>query len=83
MQDAPKSLGRIAFEAYNAHGPNAGKTHDGRLVPAWEDMTDDVRSKWEVAARAIIDHHQADLTISRPPPPPPPPPPAAPSSSEE
>ena len=65
MQDAPKSLGRIAFEAYNAHGPNAGKTHDGRLVPAWEDMTDDVRSKWEAAAVAV--KAQAELTIPIPP----------------
>ncbi len=44
------ALGRIAFEAYNAAGANPGKTFDGREVPTWEALTDDVREKWQAGA---------------------------------
>ena len=45
---------REAFGAYNAAGPNPGKTWDGRDVPPWEDCGDQVRAKWRAAARALM-----------------------------
>ncbi len=44
-----KTLGQAAFEAYNAAGENPGKTHDGKDVPEWNDLGDNVRAKWEAA----------------------------------
>lgn len=42
------------FEAYNAAGPNPGKTFDGRDVPKWEQLEghagEQVRGKWKAAA---------------------------------
>jgi hypothetical protein len=49
-----KTLGQLAFEAYNAAGANPGKTFDGRPVPTWIDLNDDVRAKWEEAANAVF-----------------------------
>jgi hypothetical protein len=47
-------LARKMFEAYNAAGPNPGKTFDGRDVPKWEQLTgpagEQVRGKWRAAA---------------------------------
>jgi hypothetical protein len=47
-------LARKMFEAYNAAGPNPGKTFDGRDVPSWEQLAgpsgDQVRGKWRAAA---------------------------------
>lgn len=45
---------REAFNAYNAAGPNPGKTWDGKDVPAWQDCGDQVRAKWRAAARALM-----------------------------
>lgn len=45
---------RAAFDAYNEHGPNPWKTFDGRDVPRWEQLNDDVRAKWTAAVRATI-----------------------------
>ncbi|HND53209.1 MAG TPA: hypothetical protein PLV92_12455 [Pirellulaceae bacterium] len=46
---------RRAFDAYNAAGANPGKTFDGRPVPAWEHLNDDVREKWCAAVAAVFD----------------------------
>lgn len=40
------------FNAYNEQGPNPWKTFDGRDVPRWPDLTDQVRAKWVAAATA-------------------------------
>ena len=42
------------FNAYNAEGPNPWKTFDGRPVPTWEQLNDQVRGKWLAAARESI-----------------------------
>jgi len=41
---------RAMFAAYNEQG--GWKTFDGRTVPPWEDLGDDVRSRWVAAAGA-------------------------------
>ena len=41
-----KEPGQDLFEAYNNAGANPGKTHDGKPVPKWQNLTDDVRAKW-------------------------------------
>jgi hypothetical protein len=49
---SPLAPGQASFEAYNSHGPRAGLTHDGKPVPAWPDLSDDVRAKWAAAEKA-------------------------------
>lgn len=39
------------FNAYNEEGPNPWKTFDGRDVPRWHELNDQVRGKWIAAAR--------------------------------
>lgn len=51
MNRAAETLARALFEAYNEEGPNPWKTFDGRDVPRWEGLTDQVRAKWIAAAR--------------------------------
>lgn len=51
-----KEPGQESFEAYNNAGANPGKTHDGKPVPAWHDLGENVRTKWaaaELAARGL------------------------------
>lgn len=43
-----------AFAAYNAEGPNPNKTWDGKDVPPWEGLNDQVRGKWLAAAKALV-----------------------------
>lgn len=43
-----------AFDAYNRCGPNPGKTHDGKDVPPWERLGDQVQAKWRAAAKALM-----------------------------
>jgi hypothetical protein len=54
-----KSLGQIAFEAYNE--AKGGVTYDGKPIPPWEDVGDAVRSAWEAAARAVWERSTADV----------------------
>lgn len=42
------------FEVYNEQGPNPWKTFDGREVPRWPELTDQVRAKWRAAAEEAI-----------------------------
>lgn len=44
------SAAKRMFDAYNAAGANPNKTFDGRDVPAWDGLNDDVRAKWVAAA---------------------------------
>mgnify|MGYP000113615389 CR=1 FL=1 len=47
-----KSLGQIAFEAYaEAKG---GTTYDGKSIPGWDAVSEEVRQAWEVAALAVV-----------------------------
>lgn len=42
-----------AQAAYRAYGlVTAGKTHDGRPLPAWEELGDTIRTAWRGAAHA-------------------------------
>lgn len=52
--DYLSAIARDMFDAYNAAGPNPGKTWDGKDVPAWPDLGDAVRTKWLAAARAVV-----------------------------
>lgn len=38
-----------AFGRYNAQGPNPWKTWDGKAVPRWDELNDQVRAKWRAA----------------------------------
>lgn len=42
------------FDAYNEAGPNPWKTFDGRPVPTWMELNDQVRGKWQAAALAAV-----------------------------
>ena len=46
------SFGKIAFEAYK--NAKQGATYDAKPIPDWENLGNDVRDAWEVAARAAI-----------------------------
>ncbi|MFF0597934.1 hypothetical protein [Streptomyces antibioticus] len=48
----PVDLARAAFAAYgDAAG---GLTHDGRTIPAWEDLGEHVQQAWTAAATAVF-----------------------------
>lgn len=49
----PLSRAIKAFNAYNEQGPNPWKTFDGRDVPRWEQLNDQVRAKWLAAAEVL------------------------------
>lgn len=46
-------LGRLAFEAYNAS--RGGKAHDGSPIPGWENVREEIREAWRVAAVAVAE----------------------------
>lgn len=46
-----KTLGQVAFERYSEM--KDWKTYDGKPIPPWESLTDDVRIGWEQAALAV------------------------------
>jgi hypothetical protein len=48
-----EDIARRMFEAYNQQGPNPWKTWDGKDVPRWPELNDQVRGKWVAAARAV------------------------------
>lgn len=45
-----QSLAKRMFAAYNAAGPNPGKTWNGQDVPPWENCGELVQAKWTAAA---------------------------------
>jgi hypothetical protein len=47
-------LAQLMFDAYNGQGPNPWKTWDGKDVPRWEQLNDQVRAKWNAAARVAL-----------------------------
>lgn len=58
-----KSVGQRAFELYNAGGKNPGKTWDGKPVPTWEGLNDDVRAKWQAGAAGLLAHVDAIVRV--------------------
>ncbi|MFJ6729978.1 hypothetical protein ACIQPQ_34275 [Streptomyces sp. NPDC091281] len=48
----PADLARTAYEAYGES--TLGLTHDGRSMPAWDDLSDRVQVAWAAAAVAVI-----------------------------
>lgn len=48
--DLIDSLAQRMYRAYNDQGPNPWKTFDGRSVPQWDSITEQVRGKWKAAA---------------------------------
>jgi len=58
-KDFAAHTARRAFERYNATGPNAGLSHDGKPVPGWDDIAPDRRAqihgKWVAAASLVAD----------------------------
>jgi hypothetical protein len=59
-------LAEAMFNAYNEHGHSRWKTFDGRDVPRWKELNDQVRGKWIAAAEAarlfiLSDTHDGEL----------------------
>lgn len=47
----PPDLGQKAYAAYGQE--TGGLTHDGRVMPDWELLGEQVQNAWTAAARAI------------------------------
>lgn len=47
------TLGQVAFGAYRKHAE--GRTHDGKPIPEWSNLGDEVQAHWEAAASAVVD----------------------------
>lgn len=48
----PQDLARAAYAAYGE--ATGGLTHDGRPMPAWEDLGERIQRAWTAAARAVF-----------------------------
>ncbi len=48
------------FTAYNDQGPNPWKTFDGRDVPRWPELSEQVVEKWRAVARRALEGQTAD-----------------------
>jgi hypothetical protein len=44
------TLAQEMFQAYNDQGPNPWKTFDGRDVPRWPELSEQVQAKWRASA---------------------------------
>lgn len=55
VQQTAEVLARGMFAAYNEQGPNPWKTFDGRDVPGWGALNDQVRAKWLAAAQYAME----------------------------
>lgn len=49
-----EKVAKAMFEAYNAAGPNPGKTHDGKDVPPWDSVGAQVKAKWVAVADWVL-----------------------------
>lgn len=47
-------LAEKMFNAYNEESPNPWKTFDGRDVPRWPALGEQVQAKWRAAARVAM-----------------------------
>lgn len=43
------------FNAYNDCGSNPWKTFDGRDVPRWPELSDQVQTKWKKVAETAVE----------------------------
>lgn len=50
------SLGKVGNDAYNA--VRGGLTHDGKPIPAWNELPEGIRAAWEASAQAVAEHVQ-------------------------
>ena len=57
-QHSPSDLGQIAYLAYSE--AVGGTTHDGRPMPAWDDLGEKVQGGWIAAAASVADHAASD-----------------------
>ncbi|MFH9403247.1 hypothetical protein ACH4JS_26380 [Streptomyces sp. NPDC017638] len=57
-QHSLSDLGQVAYLAYSE--ATDGLTHDGRPMPAWDDLGDTVQGAWIAAAAAAAAAHTAD-----------------------
>lgn len=48
----PPDLGQRAYAAYGE--AVGGRTHDGRPMPAWDDLGEQIQDGWTAAARAAV-----------------------------
>lgn len=51
MDDREERIGRVAFDAYRSHV--GGVTYDGKAIPEWEGLSEQVRSAWVASAEAV------------------------------
>ncbi|MFF9894984.1 hypothetical protein [Streptomyces longispororuber] len=51
QQPLPHDLGQRAYAAYGE--VTGGLTHDGRTMPPWEQLGEDVQAAWTVAASTL------------------------------
>ncbi|MGY4960365.1 hypothetical protein [Streptomyces sp. 900105245] len=61
-QHSPSDLGTTAYLAYSE--ATGGITHDGRPMPAWEDLGETVQGAWIAAAVAVAEHSTGDLSAA-------------------
>ncbi|QUI32427.1 hypothetical protein [Streptomyces alfalfae] len=50
-QPLPHDLGQRAYAAYSE--VTGGRTHDGRPMPAWTDLGEEIQAAWTVAASTL------------------------------
>lgn len=56
-----EDLGKANFDAYRAS--KNGVTYDGKPIPEWADLTDDVRQGWRDGARAVFDLTRGNVQV--------------------
>ncbi|MFF8656832.1 hypothetical protein [Streptomyces huasconensis] len=47
----PSDLGQQAYAAYGT--ATGGLTHDGRTMPPWEELGEDIQAAWTVTASSL------------------------------
>ncbi|MEV2249412.1 hypothetical protein AB0I94_02445 [Streptomyces sp. NPDC050147] len=59
QQPLPTDLGQKAYAAYGE--VTGGLTHDGRTMPPWADLGEDIQAAWTVSASVL---YQAGVDAS-------------------
>lgn len=47
-----KTIGQVGYEAYAKQ--TGGKTFDGRKMPQWDDLPENIKLAWEAAGEAML-----------------------------
>lgn len=50
------NYGKLAFKAYNED--RGGVNHLGKKTPEWDELPEEIRHAWEVAANAVLNAFQ-------------------------